>query len=416
MQFYPFPTITSLDTLKPALEGREEIKVMDRGDYNVVDYLYVLPDTFPAIPDDPTTPEWRLAVLRRECRGIMFNKDGSLLSRRLHKFHNIGEREEMLPQNISLARNHHVLNKEDGSMLSPFLDPQEQVKWAFEQGKGYSQRIYWGTMMGWTDVAQAAEAFIKGNHNFDYEGFARDCLNAGWTPIFEWCSPKARIVLKHEREKMVLLTIRHNQTGVYKTYEDATEWASRYGIPMVESFGRIDGSMEGFMSRVRDETNTEGYVVQFDNGHCMKIKTSWYLRFHKAKENLVFEKDVWNLILEGDLDDVMPVLMDHDRARMETFVVDFEGAMKSAAAILQEEVYRMKLKTGDGRGAYAALVKANQNLPDPLKAMAFKMFEVGHRADASGLAIELIRNFAANSVTSASKIEEAREIIKVGSW
>jgi len=414
VEHYTFPVTKTLDDILWAVEGREEFKLMDRGDYYVLDYLYVLPDSFPPIPKEQGRAK-DMAIMRRECRGLMFRKDGSLLSKRLHKFHNIGEREEMLPQNISLARNHHVLNKEDGSMLSPFLDPQEQVKWAFEQGKGYSQRIYWGTMMGWTDVAQAAESFI-GSSNIEYEAFARDCLNAGWTPIFEWCSPKARIVLKHEREKMVLLTIRHNQTGVYKTYEDATEWANRYGIPMVESFGRIDGSMEGFMARVRDETNTEGYVVQFDNGHCMKIKTSWYLRFHKAKENLVFEKDVWNLILEGDLDDVMPVLMDHDRARMETFVVDFEGAMKSAATLLQEEVYKMKLKTGDGRGAYAALVKANQNLPGPLKAMAFKMFEVGHRADASGMAMELIRNFAANSVTSASKIEEAREIIKVGSW
>jgi RNA ligase len=238
MKHYEFPIIHTLADLLPAIEGREEIKVMDRGDYDVVDYLYVLPDTFPPIPDDMSSPEARLAILRRECRGIMFRKDGSLLSRRLHKFFNMGEREEMLPENLDFSRPHRILNKEDGSMLSPFLDPQDQVKWAFEQAKGYTQRVFWGTMMGWTDVAQSAERFIIST-NIDYEGFARSCLGEDWTPIFEWCSPDSRIVLKHEKAKMVLLTIRNNTTGKYLTYEGASAMADDWGVPMVESFGSM---------------------------------------------------------------------------------------------------------------------------------------------------------------------------------
>lgn len=414
MQYYSFPTITHVDDLKIALDGREEIKIMDRGDYDVIDYLYVLPDTFPTIPETPGTPEWNLAVLRRECRGLLFNKDGSLLSRRLHKFFNMGEREETLPGNISFQRPHHILNKEDGSMVSPYMDPQEHIKWVFEQAKGYTQRVFWGTMMGWTDVAQGCETYIS-QANYDYEGFARDCISNGWTPIFEWCSPDARIVLKHERARLVLLAIRHNQTGVYKTYEEVCEWSDRYGIPVVESLGCVTDDPATFMNRVHGETNIEGYVVQFNNGHAMKLKTSWYLRFHKAKENLVFEKDVWNLILEGDVDDVMPVLMDHDRDRLEVFQVEFEQAMHDAAAQLEAEVRNMKLKVGGARGAYAELVKNNENLPGSLKGMAFKLFSYGY-GEKEHTPMSLIRQFAANSVGTASKIEEARKIIGVNPW
>jgi RNA ligase len=411
MKHYPFPMIHTLDDLRLAFEGREEIKVMDRGDYYVVDYLYVLPDTFPSIPDDASSPEWRLAVLRRECRGIMFRKDGTLLSRRLHKFFNMGEREEMLPENIDFSKPHRILNKEDGSMLSPFLDPQDQVKWVFEQAKGYTQRVFWGTMMGWTDVAQAAETFIAGV-NQDYEGFARSCLQDDWTPIFEWCSPESRIVLKHERAKLTLLTIRNNQTGMYKTYAEASAMADAWGIPMVESFGSVDGSAKAFMERVREETDTEGYVVQFDDGHCMKLKTAWYLRFHKAKENLVFEKDVINLIMAGDVDDVMPVLMEHDRIRLEQYQEELADVMSVAARNLAAQVGLMRGKVGSDRGAYAGLVKTNVDLPGPLKAMAFKLFQDDGTYSAGGL----IRDYVASSTGSKSTVDEMRKIVPVQPW
>lgn len=404
MLHYEFPEIRTVDDLRPAFEDREEIKLMDRGDYDVVDYLYVLPDTFPEGDSD-------LAKLRRECRGILFNKDGTLLSRRLHKFFNMGERESTLPEAIDFSRPHHILNKEDGSMVSPYMDPQEHIKWVFESNAGYTQRVFWGTMMGWTDVAQDCEEFIS-QSNCDYDGFARMCLENNWTPIFEWCSPNARIVLKHDRAKLVLLAVRHNTTGAYRTYEEVCDFAESWGIPVVESFGRVDGGSREFMEKVHGETNIEGYVVQFDSGHCVKLKTSWYLRFHKAKENLVFEKDVWNLILAGDTDDVKPVLMDHDRERLEEFEVEFEQAMEAAARHLIGQVNMMKAKSGDDRGAYAALVKSNDELHGPLKGMAFKLYQPKDGVTQ----MDLIRQFAENSVGSASKIEEARKIIGVNPW
>lgn len=411
MKHYKFPIIRTLDDVMPALEGREEIKLMDRGDFSVVDYLYVLPDTFPPIPDDPSSPEHRLAVLRRECRGLMFRKDGTLMSRRLHKFFNMGEREETLPDNIDFSMPHRILNKEDGSMLSPYLDPQDEVKWAFEQAKGFTQRVFWGTMMGWTDVAKQAETFIA-SANQDYDGFARSCIQAGYTPIFEWCSPDSRIVLKHIRAKMVLLAIRYNESGDYKTYEEVSEIGDAWGIPVVESFGSVDGTAKEFMERVKGETDTEGYVVQFDSGHCIKIKTAWYLRFHKAKENLVFEKDVINLIMESQVDDVMPVLMEHDRIRLEQYQEDLADCMAAAARHLSAQVGLMRGKVGDDRASYAGLVKANVDLPGPLKAMAFKLFQ----NDGSYTAAGLIRAFVANSTGTKAAVDEMRKIVPVQPW
>ena len=60
----------------------------------------------------------------------------------------------------------------------------------------------------------------------------------------------------------------------------------------------------------------EGVVVRFDNGHMIKIKSEWYVAIHKAKENLLFEKNVIKLILEDKLDDILPNLPDSDVQRM----------------------------------------------------------------------------------------------------
>jgi hypothetical protein len=122
--------------------------------------------------------------------------------------------------------------------------------------------------------------------------------------------------------------------------------------------------------------------VQFDDGHCMKIKTSWYLRFHKAKENLVFEKDVINLI------------------------------MAAAARNLAAQIGLMRKQADGNRGAYAELVKANPDLPGPLKAMSFKLFQDDGAYTAAGL----IRGYVASSTTSKSVVDEMRKIIPVQPW
>lgn len=203
---YPFPKIESLDDVLPAIEGRDEFIVAKREHYTVVNYLVVMDDTFPevktaggsALMREEAT---RHKAIRRECRGLVFGNDGKVISRRLHKFFNVNERDETQADKIDLSKPHVILEKLDGSMITPI-----------PIGDG----IRWGTKMGVTEVALGAEEFVAKNPQ--YQELARWCIDNGKTPIFEWVSRKQRIVIDYEEDDLILIAIRDNITGEYMPY------------------------------------------------------------------------------------------------------------------------------------------------------------------------------------------------------
>lgn len=112
---YPFPKIVHLDDVLKAIDGREEFIVADRGDHVIVNYNVGFTDTFPEISDDDPEDEMILKALRREARGIIFDKDtGRVISRRFHKFFNVGERPSTEMRNIDITQPHVILEKLDG--------------------------------------------------------------------------------------------------------------------------------------------------------------------------------------------------------------------------------------------------------------------------------------------------------------
>ena len=74
------------------------------------------------------TPELFINPLERECRGIVFNDLGECVCRPFHKFWNIAEREETLPQNIDWDNIGPITLKYDGSLLTPVVI-NEKIFW-----------------------------------------------------------------------------------------------------------------------------------------------------------------------------------------------------------------------------------------------------------------------------------------------
>lgn len=72
-------------------------------------------------PDPETAPDQqtrRLWAIRRELRGLIFSAaDGTVISRRFHKFFNIGELPETQPEKVDMSIPFVVLEKLDGSMI-----------------------------------------------------------------------------------------------------------------------------------------------------------------------------------------------------------------------------------------------------------------------------------------------------------
>ena len=216
---FEFPIINHINDVLPAIEGRSEFIVAERDGYKVVNYVVSMTDTFPNIMlcenkhsgklGPAFYPEDHHAIIRRECRGIIFDTDGNILARRLHKFFNINEREETQIDNVDFSRPHVILEKLDGSMITPIK---------------IGDNIRWGTKMGLTDVAKPVEEFVKKTPK--YEDFVRHIISLDKTAIFEWCSRSQRIVIDYPVDRLVLTAIRNNVTGEYDSIKGMYSLAS----------------------------------------------------------------------------------------------------------------------------------------------------------------------------------------------
>jgi RNA ligase len=240
--------------------------------------------------------------------------DGRLINRRYHKFFNVNERDETAIHAIDWSRPHVILDKLDGSMVSP----------CYVNG-----HIRWMTKMGITDTSMEAETFVASRP--DYTELAAHYLENGFTPVFEWCSNKNRIVLDYPDDRLVLTAMRETASGNYLLHDALERIGERYGIPVVAAIYPQDGQHEELMRFVREAEDMEGVVVRFDDGHMVKIKSDWYVRIHKIKSLLGQERDVVELILKNELDDMLPVLPREDVEKIEKFQSALMDCLKKAA-------------------------------------------------------------------------------------
>lgn len=200
---YKFPVIEHIDHVLPYVKDREEFLVAEREGFTVINYMVSMPDTFYMEGVDDLG-----GAIRRECRGIIFDRNGKLISRPYHKFFNIGERDETQPYVIDLSRKHVIMEKMDGSMIRPL--------WINHLLGG--TRL--ATKMGITDVAMNAEVWlVKQPDVLAKMEWIREWYRE-YTPLFEWVSKSNQIVIDYAEEDLVLTGIRHTITGEYLSLEN----------------------------------------------------------------------------------------------------------------------------------------------------------------------------------------------------
>lgn len=305
-----FPNIEYIDHVLPAIEGSPEFVVAPRDGYTIINYNVCYPDTFPDLPKltgshsyDTLVDkmDYHNALVRRECRGLIFGEDGRIIRRPYNKFFNIGEKAETQPDQINLSTEHHILEKLDGSMLSPF----------FVNG-----RLIWGTKMGPSEVASMTSTFIHEHPH--YNQFALYLIMMGYTPIFEFCSRKQRIVLDYKEDQMILTGVREMITGKYTTYSELKDLGKEFNIPVVNAIDPYE-DVHSFVNYVRSLEDAEGFVVRFHDGQMFKVKSDWYVQIHRAKDRISFDRNIVEMILDNNLDDLKPHLLKEDLEKLENF-------------------------------------------------------------------------------------------------
>lgn len=334
MRYCKFPAIETIDDVLPAVKGRDEFVVAEREWGTVIDYIVVLPDTFPCpVQETHSLKEQTLAMMRRECRGIKFGLDGKILARPYHKFFNLGERQETTSVELGEKGRFHddfvILPKLDGSMIHPII---------------YKDDVYLCTRMGLTDVSLMAQAHAV-NTDIPYMDFCYDLGTRGIIPIFEWCSRQQRIVIDYPEDHLTLTAIRLNKTGEYLTRGKMRALAEPYKIPMTDLYNGDWDGIDKFAETVRNITEEEGYVIRWDDGNMVKMKGEWYLEIHRSKDLISFEKRVIGLILNDEVDDILPTLLPLDYNRLIAYRKDFWAAIQKTGERLERIVENNREKT-----------------------------------------------------------------------
>ena len=397
---YKFPTINHIDDVIPHIENSEEFAITSKHDYTIINYHVMTPDTFPPIKSAGGSAKQRQErelrnTIRRELRGIIFDTNGKIIARRLHKFFNVNECVEASIDKIDFSQPHVILEKLDGSMITPFKANDE---------------ILWGTKMGVTDVSKPVTEWVNQHRN--YLKFADICLTINATPIFEWTSRKQRIVVDYPEDRLVLIAIRHLNTGVYVSYDDMCDFAKEHNIDVVKSYPGTVQSMQHLIDDTKSLTDAEGWVVRFNDGHMLKVKGEWYLRIHKIKDNLIFEKNIINMIVNETLDDAKSFMLEQDRENVEKFERLFWEGLNKTAHDLSNTIKYVKQFTKGDRKTFA-LSSFASNMDSLSKSVVFTFWDKDH-------SVENVKNnliFLIKKMTNTqSNIDKVRHLWNNHKW
>jgi RNA ligase len=193
--------------------------------------------------------------------------------------------------------------KYDGSMICTFF---HSGKWyCSTRGSFVSNQAIW------------AEKWMHQNVNMGF-------LVPGRTYIFEVIYKENRIVISYDFEGLVLIT-GYNEFGYEFLYEDTVEYARQLGTRVVEAPGFC--TIEELLKKAEIlPSSEEGWVVRFDNGYRIKIKSSEYLKVHRLVSNCT-PLAVWDML--RSCMDIEPII--------QQLPEEFARDIKSIRKILEEK-------------------------------------------------------------------------------
>lgn len=336
-----FPYIENLSQMKSILEAKPELRLIDSG-LGTLSVAYNISDrnTF----KDP---------LACEARGITFDKEtGNIIGRPLHKFFNLGEREDTLKNNVDFSDIFSIWDKIDGTMISLH---RVNGNLAVKTKKSFL-----------SNEAKRATQFLSKPENQNILKFCNELVDE-FTPVFEFTDPENTIVISHKKMDVVLLHVRHIKTGSYIPYNDPdlTALVEKYNVKRLSPLnlkqtekGTLD--IDSVLEDLKVIEGIEGYIMQFNDGRMIKIKSDWYNAQHRAEAGLR-ERDVVKMFLDGTLDDVKGALKTdgYDITKLESIESNVLAELNKMETYITEKVELLK-----GLDMKSAALKINNEMPN----------------------------------------------------
>lgn len=235
---------------------------------------------------------WNKATL--QCRGLIVDGEGNVVSRPFTKFFNLGEHESADLPNVPVGESFIAYEKMDGSLGITYPTPDGLA--ISTRGSFASEQAVKGTEI------------LRTKYSDKLSG-----LDPEVTYLFEIIYPENRIVVSYEEEELVLLGAIHTQSG---QEIDPSELRD-LGFRQPEEW-----KVETLDDLPRDTRNFEGYVVKFQSGLRVKVKLDEYVRIHRLVCDLT-PRRIWECLQRGDnIDETIKGAPDELHKELDALVQD----------------------------------------------------------------------------------------------
>lgn len=332
---YRFPVIRNISDVLPHIEGEDAFRVITKGDVITIDYAVLHSDVFRPMGGGTDNEELTKRI-RRECRGISFDREsGNIIRRPMHKFFNINEREETMIDNINLVGTWQM-DKLDGSNISSMIE---------------NNSIILGTRAGVTDVSELATKWVNMNPNRykRFFGFIDHWEAKGFTVIFEFYSDENQVVIDYGKPAMEVLAIRDRVYGNYVAPNVMFASACEYMVPCVK-YHMVEETFD--VKSIHTMVDIEGFVFRDGDGHMVKQKTEWYCALHGLSTNFVRNRDIVKIWIDGNLDDLYPNMSKQRGHKIREFMKEFEQGLEDTAEMVLHDI-KATLWEGDTKSSWA---------------------------------------------------------------
>lgn len=116
-------------------------------------------------------------------------------------------------------------------------------------------------------------------------------------------------MLTYPESKLVLLRVRDKKTGEYINID-------KFNYNKPKNYTNKIKSLDEYMKLQDELQDIEGWVIEFDDGQLIKLKTKWYLKLHRLyTDEINSEKVILKYILEDEFDDVISQIPENDERR-----------------------------------------------------------------------------------------------------
>ncbi len=246
----------------------------------------------------------------RMCRGLIIDPSGRIRARPFAKFFNLGE----VPLDELPKEPFEVYEKMDGSL--GILYRLEGIPQIATRGSFVSEQ------------AQVATRILHEKYQH-----LLPQLNPDYTYLFEIIYPENRIVVDYGPVRdLFLLAIVDTESGKELPLADI-------GFPLVKKHNGIQHltQMERDAAQQHIGENQEGFVIRFQSGMRVKVKSSEYVRLHRIITGLSV-LDLWQYLSEGEsLDELLEKVPDEVYTWVKQSVTDLQRQYQA----IEEECKRV---------------------------------------------------------------------------